>query len=107
VGLDETSVCRLRIAGVPAFRPCQGGALSTAYPCRVLTGTVRWWKDEKGYGRITGDDGLIYFCHFSAILGVDGYRALQQGQRVEFAWLGGVADHGRRAADNVRLIPVD
>ena len=36
-------------------------------PPRVLTGTVRWWKDEKGYGRITGDDGYIYFSHFSAL----------------------------------------
>jgi cold shock CspA family protein len=33
----------------------------------MLTGTVRWWKDEKGYGRITGDDGYIYFCHVSSI----------------------------------------
>jgi hypothetical protein len=40
---------------------------------RAVTGTVRWWKDEKGSGRITGDDGYIYFCHFSA-LQVEGTR---------------------------------
>lgn len=34
-------------------------------PRRILTGTVRWWSDEKGFGRITGDDGYVYFCHFS------------------------------------------
>jgi cold shock protein len=51
----------------------------------MLTGTVRWWKDEKGYGRITGDDGYAYFCHFSAIVEPDetGYRGLTQGQRVQ------------------------
>lgn len=70
---------------------------------RVLTGTVRWWKDEKGYGRITGDDGYIYFCHISG-LGMDGYKTLQKGQRVEFNRSAHVADHGRAVAENVRVI---
>lgn len=69
----------------------------------VLTGTVRWWKDEKGYGRITGDDGYIYFCHFSA-LQMEGYKTLHAGQRVEFERVEGMADHGRAGAENVRVI---
>lgn len=69
----------------------------------TLTGTVRWWKDEKGYGRITGDDGYIYFCHFSA-LRMEGYKTLRQGQRVEFERVEGMADHGRAGAANVRVI---
>jgi cold shock protein len=69
----------------------------------VLTGTVRWWKDEKGYGRIAGDDGYIYFCHFSA-LQMEGYKTLHTGQRVEFVRVEGMADHGRAGADNVRVI---
>jgi cold shock protein len=69
----------------------------------MLVGTVRWWKDEKGYGRITGDDGYIYFCHFSA-LQMEGYKALRAGQRVQFEWRGGTAANGRKAADNVRVI---
>lgn len=70
---------------------------------RLLTGTVRWWKDEKGYGRITGDDGYVYFCHFSA-LQMDGYRSLREGQRVQFERSEGMADHGRAGAVNVRVI---
>ena|SRR2546422_6575950 len=72
-------------------------------PPRILTGTVRWWKDEKGYGRITGDDGYIYFSHFSA-LQMDGYKSLRDGQRVEFTAVEGMADHGRAGAANVRVI---
>jgi CspA family cold shock protein len=64
---------------------------------------VRWWKDDKGYGRITGDDGYVYFCHFSGI-NMDGYRTLTEGQRVEFMRGGGVADHGRAIAENVRVL---
>ena len=62
-----------------------------------------WGKDEKGYGRITGDDGYIYFCHFS-VLEMDGYKSLREGQRVEFTAVGAMADHGRAGAANVRLI---
>jgi CspA family cold shock protein len=72
-------------------------------PPRVLTGTVRWWKDDKGYGRITGDDGYIYFCHFSA-LQMEGYKSLREGQRVEFLGVEAMADHGRAGAANVRVI---
>jgi cold shock protein len=70
---------------------------------RVLSGTVRWWKDEKGYGRITGDDGYIYFCHFSG-LQMEGYKTLRPGQRVGFERVEGMADHGRAGAANVRVI---
>jgi 'Cold-shock' DNA-binding domain len=28
------------------------------------SGTVRWYKDDKGYGRITADDGEVLFVHF-------------------------------------------
>lgn len=38
------------------------------------TRTVRWYKDEKGYGRITADDGEVLFVHCSGIVG-DGYRS--------------------------------
>jgi CspA family cold shock protein len=70
-----------------------------------LTGTVRWWKPKKGYGRITGDDGEIYFVHFSDVVAdTPGYRALQEGQRVEFEWLGGRVDHERKHANNVTVV---
>jgi len=70
-----------------------------------LSGTVRWWKGDKGYGRITGDDDYVYFAHFSDIVsGAPGYIELREGQRVEFEWRGGLAANDRRHANNVRLI---
>ncbi len=48
------------------------------------TGTVKWFNDEKGFGFITRDDGeKDVFCHFSAISG-DGFKSLQEGDKVEF-----------------------
>jgi cold shock CspA family protein len=67
-------------------------------------GTVRWYKDEKGYGRITADDGEVLFVHFSGIVG-EGYRSLTEGERVSFVWRGSHADHGRHAAEDVRREP--
>ena len=50
----------------------------------MATGTVKWFSPEKGYGFITPDDGSAYvFVHFSAIAG-EGYRNLDEGQKVEF-----------------------
>jgi cold shock protein len=46
-------------------------------------GTVKWFNATKGYGFIERQDGPDVFVHFSAIEG-DGYRSLQEGQRVEF-----------------------
>ena len=66
-------------------------------------GTVRWFKQEKGYGRVTADDGEVLFVHFSDIV-ADGYRFLEQGQRVRFVWRGGVVDHGRHHAQDVSVI---
>jgi cold shock protein len=66
------------------------------------SGTVRWFKDDKGYGRITADDGEVLFVHFSSIV-ADGYRALRSGQRVTFVWDGGIQDHGRHRAEDVRV----
>jgi CspA family cold shock protein len=67
-------------------------------------GTVRWFNEDKGYGRITADDGEVLFVHFSDIV-VAGYRSLSEGQRVSFSWEGGVAAHGRHAAARVTPEP--
>jgi len=50
---------------------------------RVL-GTVKWFNSEKGFGFIERDEGDDVFVHYTAIQG-DGYRNLEEGQRVEFA----------------------
>ncbi len=54
-------------------------------------GIVKWFKEEKGYGRIMldGEDGNHVFVHFSAILPdkvrfSDEFRYLKQGQKVSF-----------------------
>ena len=50
----------------------------------MAQGTVKWFNDEKGYGFISVDDGSKdVFVHFSAISG-EGFRSLQEAQRVEF-----------------------
>jgi len=46
-------------------------------------GTVKWFNAEKGYGFIEREGASDLFVHFSAIQG-DGYRSLNEGQRVEF-----------------------
>jgi CspA family cold shock protein len=46
-------------------------------------GTVKWFNAEKGYGFIEREGASDVFVHFSAIVG-DGYRSLNEGQRVEF-----------------------
>jgi cold shock protein len=64
-------------------------------------GTVRWFTDEKGYGRIAADDGEVLWFHHSEIQ-VDGYRTATAGQRVAFVWRGHTAAHGRHAAESVQ-----
>jgi cold shock protein len=50
----------------------------------MAQGTVKWFNAEKGYGFITVDENEAdVFVHWSAIQ-MDGYRALEEGQRVEF-----------------------
>jgi cold shock protein len=49
-----------------------------------ITGTVKWFNGDKGFGFLAREGGADVFVHFSAIQG-DGFRNLQEGQKVEFA----------------------
>ena len=49
----------------------------------MAQGTVKWFNNEKGYGFIAVDGGQDVFVHYSAIQG-DGYKSLDEGQRVDF-----------------------
>ena len=48
-----------------------------------LKGIVKWFNNAKGYGFIGRDDGPDVFVHYSAIA-ADGYKSLQEGDKVEF-----------------------
>jgi cold shock protein len=50
----------------------------------MATGTVKWFNSEKGFGFIAPDDGSAdVFAHYSEITG-NGYRNLEENQKVEF-----------------------
>jgi CspA family cold shock protein len=67
----------------------------------MAQGTVKWFNSDKGYGFIAPDDGTPdVFVHHSAIT-ADGYRSLDENQRVEYT-----ASRGAKGpqADEVRAI---
>ncbi|MCP8618129.1 cold-shock protein CspD [Salirhabdus salicampi] len=65
-----------------------------------MTGKVKWFNAEKGFGFIEREDGDDVFVHFSAIQ-ADGFKTLEEGQDVEFEIVEG--DRGPQAANVVKL----
>jgi len=64
-----------------------------------MVGTVKWFNAEKGFGFIEREGGEDVFVHYSAIK-VDGYKTLDEGQRVQFD-----IEHGQRGPQAVNVIP--
>jgi CxxC-x17-CxxC domain-containing protein len=79
-----------RAAG--ATKPASGGTR--------MQGAVKWFNEAKGFGFITADSGDEVFVHFSAIQG-DGFKSLQEGERVEFEVVPG--ERGSQAANVNRI----
>jgi CspA family cold shock protein len=50
---------------------------------KMAEGTVKWFNDSKGFGFIAQDGGKDVFVHHSAIQ-AQGFKSLQEGQRVSF-----------------------
>ena len=65
-----------------------------------MTGKVKWFNADKGYGFIEREDGGDVFVHFSAIQG-EGFKTLEEGQAVEFDVVEG--NRGEQAANVVKL----
>lgn len=67
----------------------------------IMTGTVKWFNETKGFGFITPDGGgNDIFCHHSAIQS-SGLRTLKEGEAVEFE-----IKEGKKGpeADNVKVV---
>jgi len=63
-----------------------------------IIGTVKWFNGSKGYGFIEQPGGEDVFVHYSAI-DSDGFRNLQEGQRVEFS-----VEQGRKGLQAVNVV---
>ncbi len=66
----------------------------------ILTGKVKWFNSEKGFGFIEVEGGNDVFVHFSAITG-DGFKSLDEGQEVSFEVEDG--NRGPQAKNVVKL----
>ncbi len=49
----------------------------------AMTGTVKWFNNQKGYGFISDSEGNDIFVHYSGLV-MDGFKTLEEGQAVEF-----------------------
>ncbi len=89
-----------QVAAQPGMH-ARGSRWSSQEESAVAQGTVKWFNADKGYGFIVSDDATPdVFVHHSAIE-TDGYRSLQDNQRVEYTTVRG--DKGPQA-EHVRPI---
>lgn len=65
-----------------------------------MTGKVKWFNAEKGFGFIESENGTDVFVHYSAIT-MDGYKTLDEGAEVEFDVIEGAK--GPQAVDVKRV----
>jgi CspA family cold shock protein len=63
-------------------------------------GTVKWFNGSKGYGFISREGAEDVFVHYSAVL-VEGFKTLDEGQRVEFE-----VTQGPKGLQAAKVVPV-
>ena len=66
----------------------------------TITGQVKWFNDSKGFGFIEQEGGPDVFVHFSAIK-ADGFKSLNEGQRVQFT-----VTQGQKGPQAENVVPV-
>ena len=66
----------------------------------TVTGTVKWFNDEKGFGFIAREGERDVFVHFRAIA-MEGRKSLNEGQRVEFT-----IGEGQKGPQAENVVPV-
>ena len=67
----------------------------------MITGTVKWFNDSKGFGFITPQDGSRHvFVHHSSIQG-NGFKSLAEGQQVQFE-----VEQGQKGPSAVKVQPI-
>jgi CspA family cold shock protein len=65
-----------------------------------IIGTVKWFNGSKGYGFLAQEGGEDVFVHYSAI-NMEGYRTLDEGQKVEFS-----VEEGPKGLQAVNVVPI-
>ena len=65
-----------------------------------IVGTVKWFNGSKGYGFLEVDDMADVFVHYTAIQS-EGYRNLEEGQRVEFT-----IEEGQKGPQAANVVPL-
>ena len=65
-----------------------------------MTGTVKWYNNQKGYGFISDSEGNDIFFNYSGLV-MDGFKTLEEGQAVEFEVTEG--EKGPQATNVVKL----
>jgi len=90
---------------IAGLRPSAAGPLR-AYRWGVARGVVKFWKAEKGWGAISSDElppGRDAWAHYSHIMDMPGYRALEAGQAVDFSFEAAQQDSFEFRVIEVRL----
>ncbi|MBR6721493.1 MAG: cold-shock protein [Alistipes sp.] len=66
-----------------------------------MQGRVKWFDTKRGYGFITGSDGVDVYVHYSAVQS-EGFKNLKHNWRVEFSVV--TTDEGKVEARDVRVL---